>query len=247
MVYSSVQLQYALDRLRISPELLRRINFHADERFFHPMPLQSACPRQICSAGLEWRDYPTLIDASRSVAGIEIKLAAASPWSKHRNETEGRTLPENVSAKRYEYAQLRELYAQSAAVAVPLYENDFQAGVTTILEAMAMGRPVIVTRTTGQVDVVRDNETGITVAPGDTDGWADAINTVFDNPVEMAQMGNRGREWLLANATLTKWCDVIADEILGGTAVRTNATDRHHAPGKFNLARARADSMRSDK
>jgi len=26
-------------------------------------------------------------------------------------------------------------------VVVPLYENDFQAGVTTMLEAMAMGRP----------------------------------------------------------------------------------------------------------
>ena len=76
-----------------------------------------------------------------------------------------------MDARRYEYRELRDLYAQSAFVVVPLYENDFQAGVTTMLEAMAMGKAVIATRTTGQTDVIIDGENGLTVAPGDVDGW----------------------------------------------------------------------------
>ena len=52
------------------------------------------------------------------------------------------------------------LYARSAIVVVPLADVDFQAGVTTILEAMAMGKPVIVTHSKGQTDVVEDRRIG---------------------------------------------------------------------------------------
>ena len=41
-------------------------------------------------------------------------------------------------------------------MAVPVDDVDFQAGITTILEAMAMGKPVIVTHTYGQTDVIED-------------------------------------------------------------------------------------------
>ena len=60
-------------------------------------PSRTRPPRMICSAGLEWRDYPTLIEAVTGM-DVEVRLAAASPWSKHRNETENRDLPPNVSA-----------------------------------------------------------------------------------------------------------------------------------------------------
>ena len=63
-----------------------------------------------------------------------MSLAAASPWSKRANETEGRALPDNVTARAYNYRELRDLYASASFVVVPLYETDFQAGVTTILE-----------------------------------------------------------------------------------------------------------------
>ena len=49
---------------------------------------------------------------------------------------------------------LRELYARSRFVVVPVVASDMDNGVTVILEAMAMGRPVICSRTRGQVDVV---------------------------------------------------------------------------------------------
>lgn len=208
-VYASNQLQIARDTLGIPAEKLSLIAFHADDRFYHPLPEVEIQENQICAAGLEWRDYPTLIEAVREMPDLSVKLAAASPWSKHTNETANRTLPPNVNARRYEYEELRTLYAESSFVVVPLYENDFQAGVTTLLEAMAMGKAVIVTRTTGQTDVITNGENGITVAPGDVTGWRDAINLLRRDPVLRERLGNNARKWIEENATLTQWVQNI--------------------------------------
>ena len=129
-VYARTQRDFAEADLGIPAHQLSLIPFHADHRFYRPLRAAIVRDTQICSAGLEWRDYPTLIDAVAPLGGLSVKLAAASPWSKHTNETVARTLPAHVDARRYEYRELRDLYAQSAFVVVPLYENDFQAGVS---------------------------------------------------------------------------------------------------------------------
>jgi len=99
---------------------------------------------------------------------------------------------------------------------------DFQAGVTTILEAMAMGKPVVVTHTDGQTDVVEDRRTitrgtpsrprpvsllqmlaatsgvelapnGFYVPPDDPAAIRRAIVYLLDHPAERARLGAAGR------------------------------------------------------
>ncbi len=217
-VYASTQYTVARDTLGIPDEKLSLIAFHADTRFYHPQPTVAVNENQICAAGLEWRDYPTLIEAVRDMPDLTVKLAAASPWSKHTDETANRTLPTNVSAQRYEYEDLRTLYAQSSFVVVPLYENDFQAGVTTLLEAMAMGKAVIVTSTTGQTDVITHEENGLTVAPGDVAGWKEAINRLRSDAPLRQQLGANARKWIEENATLDQWTQRIASALHRGKA-----------------------------
>ena len=216
-VYAQSQYDWAVDRLNISPEQLSLIPFHADDRFYHSLPLP-AKPDQICAAGLEWRDYPTLISAVESLPELSVKLAAASPWSKHKDETAERTLPANVEARRYEYRELRDLYAESSFVVVPLYQTDFQAGVTTILEAMAMGKAVIATRTTGQTDVITDGENGLTVAPGDVEGWKEAIQRLRTDEALRQRLGHNARRWVEENATLDHWAMRIAQSLRDAAA-----------------------------
>lgn len=217
-VYASTQEAFAGSELGIAPEKIRHIEFHADERFFRPQPQVAEVPGLICAAGLEWRDYPTLIGAMESLPDRKLEIAASSPWSKHRNETEQQTLPPNVSARRYDYNALRELYARAEIVAVPLYENDFQAGITTLLEAMAMGKPVIVTQTTGQVDVVTDGVNGLTVAPGDITGWYDTLERLHRNPELRRRLGENARRWVAENATLGRWTAEISSALHRGVA-----------------------------
>ena len=214
-VYAALQRNFAVRELGIPEGVVEHIQFHADADFYRPLPEVAEDPCQICAAGLEWRDYPTLIEAVRPMTDLKVRLAAASPWSKHVDETQKSELPPNVEARRYEYGELRDLYARSFAVAVPLYDNDFQAGITTILEAMAMGKPVIVTRTQGQTDVIVDGETGLYVAPGDIEGWRRAIQRLREDGALRRTLGDNARAWIEGNATLTGWADRIAASIQG--------------------------------
>lgn len=209
-VYASTQKSYGVEALRMRENTLHLIPFHADHRFYRPVPISQEAPgRMICSAGLEWRDYPTMLEAIKDI-DVEVRLAAASPWSKHRNETENRELPGNVSARRYEYNELRRLYADARFVVVPLYDNDFQAGITTILEAMAMGKAVITTRTLGQRDTIRDGINGLYVPPGDVRALRNAIVRLLEDPAEAARLGAQARRDLEAEWTLDHWVARIA-------------------------------------
>jgi len=224
-VYARTQRDYAV-ALGIPSARLHLIPFHADHRFYAPQPPPEG--RIISSAGLEWRDYPTLIEAVRDL-DVEARLAAASPWSRHRNETAGRQLPPNVSARSYGYAELRDLYARSRVVVVPLYDNDFQAGVTTILEAMAMGRPVIATRTRGQQDVIVDGVSGLYVPPGDPAALRAAIRRLLENPQEAEQLGRAARRTIEEGMTLDHWVQRIAC-VIRQAAARTADARRAGAP-----------------
>lgn len=237
-VYATTQYEHARQRLGIPAARLSLIPFHADHRFYRPLPDAPVRPEQISAAGLEWRDYPTLIDAVAGMPELKVKLAAASPWSKHTNETTGRALPENVDARRYEYGALRDLYAESSFVVVPLYETDFQAGVTTLLEAMAMGKAAIITRTTGQTDVVVDGENGLAVAPGDTAGWREAILRLRSRPELRERLGRNARRWVEEHATLDRWVQRIMGALRASCPARRAAspelTGARHQPQSWN-------------
>ena len=229
-VYAQSQYDWGVDRLGLAPETVSLIPFHADDRFYRPLT-RPVNPNQICSAGLEWRDYPTLIEAVGGMPDLSVKLAAASPWSKHKDETADRALPPNVDARRYDYLGLRALYAESSFVVVPLYETDFQAGVTTILEAMAMGKAVVATRTAGQTDVIEDGENGLSVAPGDVEGWRRAITRLREDDGLRERLGRNARRWVEGHATLDRWADRIA------AALRETATRDGARPGEAKISR----------
>ena len=218
LLYAAAQREFSEQELGIPPEKLHLISFHADTRFFHPMP-EIPVEARISSAGLELRDYPTLIEAVRGL-DIEVRLAAASPWSKRRNETEHRELPPNVSAKGYNYRDLRDLYASSRFVVVALYETDFQAGVTTILEAMAMGKAVIASRTKGQREVIQDGVNGIYVPPGDVAAMRRAIVDLLADPARAGALGANARRTVESRMSLDIWADRIAQVVRDAASAR---------------------------
>ena len=206
VVYSSRQrdlivaaLSYPSDRIVLSP-------FMVDTTFFAPTPSTRPARRMICSAGLEFRDYPTMVEAVRDL-DVEVILAAASPWSKRRDVSGDVAIPANVTVDRFGFADLRTLYASAEFVVVPLVDTDFQAGITTILEAMAMGKAVICTRTRGQVDVIVDGSTGIYVPPGDTSALRTAIERLLDDHDLAARLGSAARTWAVAEADIETYAD----------------------------------------
>ena len=52
----------------------------------------------------------------------------------------------------------------------------------TVVEALAVGTPVLATAAGGVAEVVRDGVNGLLVAPADVDGLADAVRRFFADP-----------------------------------------------------------------
>ena len=69
---------------------------------------------------------------------------------------------------------------------------------TSILDAMASGRPVVATTAGGIPEVVQDGKTGILVPPRDHEAMADAIVRLLRDPPLRKRMGDAGLS--LANA-----------------------------------------------
>jgi glycosyltransferase involved in cell wall biosynthesis len=62
------------------------------------------------------------------------------------------------------------------------------------LEAMAMGTPVVATRSGGLADIVVDGESGHLVEPGDVDALAAALRRVLDDPGHRVAMSRSARQ-----------------------------------------------------
>ena len=207
-VYSTSQEKVVLSKLHTPPEKVVQIPHSVDQRFFRPMP-DIVEKHQICAVGLESRDYPTLIKAAKSLQ-CQVKIAADSRYSKFINEAEGSDLPPNVTVRKYKYPDLRRLYAESKIVVIPLYQIDSPAGITSVMEAMAMARPVIVTKTLGQTDTVVDGETGLYVTPGDTDDLRQKIEWLLQNDAERKRIGENAKRAVDNSFTLEHLVSRIA-------------------------------------
>jgi len=85
------------------------------------------------------------------------------------------------------------IYKDAYAIAIPLNETDALAGLTSLMDAMAMGRPVIMTRNP-YVDIDIDAlGIGIWVDTGDISGWKSAISKLLADPMMALEMGERAR------------------------------------------------------
>ncbi len=182
------KLRLALD---LPPERVATVRHAADHQFWHPLPVPAE--RLVVSAGMLKRDYPTLVDAMRDL-DVAAEIAAFSPWVLGEGPG-GKDLPPNVRFTRLPPAGLRALYARARLIAIPLEASNAQSGSLVIYESMAMGKPVVVTRTAGQdaLEIVKDGETGFYVEPGDVARWREVIQYLCGNPEEAERMGRAAR------------------------------------------------------
>ena len=83
-------------------------------------------------------------------------------------------------------------------------QPSFQEGLpNAVLEAMAMGLPIVATRVSGNEDVVADGDNGLLVPPGDPDALAAALRRLVADPALALRMGRRSREIVESRFSLT--------------------------------------------
>ena len=232
VAYSHRQKQFIEQRWQLNSERVVWTPFMVDQRFFAPGVVNAKQLRrpQICAVGLERRDYSTLLEAIQGL-DADVIIAAASPWSKVKDRTSQQAVPDNVTVKKFSQFDLRQLYADSEFLVMPLQAVDFQAGITAILEAMAMGKAVICSRVPGQTDAVIEGETGVYVTHSDPIELRKAIENLLANQECSARMGMRGRELIESNMNLDCYARGFADLVRetienGPPSLATNITGR---------------------
>ena len=195
---------------------------YVDARFFGTATGQTVNEQQICSTGLEFRDYETLLDAVAELPAVRVKIDPNSPWSLHRSAVGDRQMPPNVEIVHMKLGAARQLYSESAAVVIPTRINPIGAGTTTMVEAMLMGKPVIITRSrdksfAGRRDLI-DGENSILVEAGDVRGLRDAIERLMTDPELRRRIGAKGREWAQFHADRKPWLKIMIGALHGTEA-----------------------------
>ena len=213
LLYASAQVDGAVDRGIASAEKCRLIDFMVDTEFFAPGDGRPERARPLLvTAGRESRDYPTFIKAIEGLE-LDVLIASASPWSKRADNAHDVDIPDNVEVTRLTQAELRDALEASSFAVVPVLETDFQAGITTILEAMAVGRATVCTHTTGQTDVIEDGVTGRYVAPGDAADLRAVIEELIADPAAADALGAAAREVAIERMDVRVYAEVFADAV----------------------------------
>jgi glycosyltransferase involved in cell wall biosynthesis len=121
------------------------------------------------------KGLPTLIEAARKT-GLQLKIAGTGGWCEAMKEKIA-DLPSVEYLGFTSGNTLRQLVAEARAVVVPSewYENC----PMSVLEAKAVGTPVIGARIGGIPELVRDAEDGFLVEAGNSDELAEAMERTF--------------------------------------------------------------------
>jgi glycosyltransferase involved in cell wall biosynthesis len=194
VVWSSIQCEFAVDRLGIPASRVVQLRWLVDQRFWRPMPGPTD---RICAVGREMRDYATLIEAIRDSdipchIAAKVDVGKRDAWMTDVRDPD--SLPPHITFGSKPFPELRALYAQSRFVVLPLYPTDTDNGVTAMTEAMAMGKAVICSKVEGQRDVLQHGVNGLFVPPRDPRALREAINYLWTHPDECERMGRAGRQ-----------------------------------------------------
>lgn len=106
-----------------------------------------------------------------------------------------------------------------AAIDIFVMPSTFEGGPTTVLEAMAMERPVIASGVGMVPEVITDGTTGLIVPPGDPDALGAALTKLLATDALRNQLGERARAHAEAHfsidhmveAYLRVFADALAD------------------------------------
>ena len=144
----------------------------------------------------------TLIAAAAG-AGRPLHIAGSGP-----EETDLRRLAAGLGAEVRFLGHLggEALHgAIGAARALVLPSEWYENAPMSVLEAYAVGRPVIVSRMGGLPELVREGETGWTFASGDADDLAAVLGRVAALPAaQIRRCGAAGRRWVEAEFSATR-------------------------------------------
>lgn len=204
---SSAQLPLLRDEWGVPARRLHRLPFGVDADFWLPSSQAAVEENLVLGVGNDrHRDHRLLVQAVSSLQRVRpVRLELVT-----RHVVD---VPVHLGLRHEVLSApaLRDAYARCAVVAIALKRNVHVSGVTAVLEAMAMGKPVVCTATPGMEDYVQDGVNGFLVPVGDANGLERRVRQLLDDPAAARTMGGLGRAFVLEHASTQRQAERLQE------------------------------------
>lgn len=201
LFHSPLSMQESLELKWVSPTKLSTIHWGVDMKYYD----RTISPKEstgFVSTGRENRDFPTLINAfSRQGSQLTIYTNSVNYENDYTFLSQYIGLYPNIHIHLVENTQQTaqtalNLVANSFCVVIPVYCSSLSycVGHTSIVEALALGKPIIATRNPYHPIDIEKEGVGIYVEPEDEQSWIAACNYLLQNQDEARQMGEKARK-----------------------------------------------------
>jgi glycosyltransferase involved in cell wall biosynthesis len=174
---------------------------------------------RVFAGGNSLRDYRPLIDAAGEI-GAPVDIATSTL------EADGlSSYPANVTARSFARADYDAMLRAASVVVAPLQaRSDRSSGQTTYVNAMALGKAIVVTDAPGVRDYIDDGVTGVIVPCGDAAALGAAVRALLGDRERRRSLGESARRHALTNLTLSGYAERLL-ELVEETLAAPDAPD----------------------
>jgi L-malate glycosyltransferase len=189
--------QIMIQRYRVAPERIAVVPNAVDTNHFQPNSEPDPTHPAVLSIGrfVEDKDPLSLLEGFR-LAGERLPLAQFAILGNGplKPEVEARIRSHSLESRIRLLPGVSDVRTAMRSASVFVMASVREASPNVIIEAMAMGLPVVATRVGGIPELIVDGKTGLLVEPGDPNGLADAVVTVLSDEGRRREMGRAGRQ-----------------------------------------------------
>jgi len=165
------------------------------------------------------RDFVLLVGAARRMPETSFRIVTTADHARALTP-----LPSNVAVEvDVPFEDMRARLSSARVVALPVRENSYSGATTVLLQAMALAKPIVVTRTraiaTGYSLV--DGENCRLVAPGDDEAFEHALAGLLRDVEQARALGATARATVERDLGWERYVERLQEALLAAAAAPT--------------------------
>jgi glycosyltransferase involved in cell wall biosynthesis len=168
------------------------VPFGVDVVTFRPQPDREPTVDVVSVGADPWRDFGLLTEVASRRPELSFRIVAGRDHARTLT-----SVPANVTVETdLRLEEVRDRLAVARVVALPVRENSYSGATTVLLQAMAMAKPVVVSRTEAIASGygLEDGVNCCLVEPGDADALELALVETLTGADAAVSLGIRARE-----------------------------------------------------
>lgn len=170
--------------------LATALRWGPDAPFYRTAPEEPG--HGVMAAGRTGRDFE-IFGRAATAAAVPATILTLRSMVSPMFTSFGSNVEVLASDRFVDYATTVGMFASARALAIPMVAQEGLCGLTSLLDALGAGKPVIMTRNRFIDLDIEKLGIGRWVDPGDLEGWIDALRFFDDNPAAAVEMGRRAR------------------------------------------------------